>query len=274
MESRQVLVLHANQTGKFRELFVHWSQEKAFTDPPTHKHTYRKEQSSKLPPIHPSRFSAPSWLSRSTHSPTLFFLSWFLLSCSRYVCSFQAPSIFFVHFASLFVFVRSLGKQLIYISLRGGRARWSLRGSDSLHFRCGKCADDGCLAKNTQNARTYTYTHRGSRDQTQPDLAPAEEEEYQTTGSFFCWGIEKHGCHGTAGALLERTRGQPTLRFHSHVRKTVFMIIKWCGKMKQFCSQMQLGLALLAGLCHLQGAWQHGECPAGQQIETTRSPAV
>lgn len=50
----------------------------------------------------------------------------------------------------------------------------------------------------------------------------SEKEEYQT-GSFFCRGLEKHGRHHTAGALLKRIRDQLPLRFHSHVRSVTFM---------------------------------------------------
>lgn len=53
----------------------------------------------------------------------------------------------------------------------------------------------------------------------------AEEEEYQTTGSFVWCGLLKHGHHSTAAALLKRTRDQPPFKFHSNVRESMFVTI-------------------------------------------------
>ena len=80
----------------------------------------------------------------------------------------------------------------------------------------------------------YTRTHKNTHAPLTGRLEPAgshnssEEEEYQTTGSFFCRGLEKHGHHHTAGALLRRTRDQPPPRFQSHVRE-VHDVEKWKG---------------------------------------------
>ena len=46
---------------------------------------------------------------------------------------------------------------------------------------------------------THTHTHMLlCLEKQRPEPAGShnsrEEEEYQTTGSFFCWGLQKHGC--------------------------------------------------------------------------------
>lgn len=95
------------------------------------------------------------------------------------------------------------------------------RDSDSLGFKY------GCPAEYTLDTHTLLHKHALLTGRPVPARShnSAEEEEYQTTGSFVCCSLLKHGHQCTAGSLLRRTRDQPPLRFHSHVREGMFMII-------------------------------------------------
>lgn len=57
-----------------------------------------------------------------------------------------------------------------------------------------------------------------------------EKEEYQTTGSFFYGGRQKHGCHHTAGALWEKNQ-----KISPHWDSTAMWerACSWCRKIKQ-----------------------------------------
>lgn len=66
-----------------------------------------------------------------------------------------------------------------------------------------------------------------NRDRSQPDLTIAQRKRsIKQQVHFSAEAFKKHGHHQTAGALLERARNQPPLRFHSHVREGMFRILE------------------------------------------------
>lgn len=100
--NRQAATLHANEISQLKRplcpngLVAPESQGFALSSPtaegghdwPRHTSIYRKQLTPWFPSKHPSFFSAPHWLPSSVHSAISLSLSWFLLGCSRYVCSF------------------------------------------------------------------------------------------------------------------------------------------------------------------------------------------
>lgn len=183
-ESGPAAALHANQISQLRGLFVHWhrwllrargppSSLPLLTDPHTHTYTQTYTGSNGHPGSH-QHIPASFHPSASSLALSPFCLSWFLLSCSRYVCSFQTLSICFVLSVFLFVFVY---RKRINIKLQAVKAWLSFRGSDSLHFNRG---DDGCPAEYALDTHTHTHiaplTGGGNRDRSQPDLTIAQRK--------------------------------------------------------------------------------------------------
>lgn len=215
-ESVQAAALHANQISQLRGLFVRWHRcllrartllRGAFTDAP-HRHT--QEATDTLVPINThGLFSAP-----------LLALSFFCLSC--FSAWLQSLCLLFPDsFHLLCALCLSLLTEHLSTSTYG-IAVWStdqggLFLEEVIHHISN--VEMTVVRQNTPWAHTNRHMLLCLEEQ-RPEPAGShnskEEEEYQTTGSFFCRGLQKHGRHHTAGALLERTRNQPPLRFHSH----------------------------------------------------------
>lgn len=185
--------------------------------PPPLTLTHRKQQTPQFPSIHPQPLFIPS----AGFLCAFLCLSWFLLGC--YVCRL-IPSVLCSPSFRLFLYTATTNQHRPagqHCSVLVG-ARWSFL-EEVIHH----------ISNVEMSGRTrprHTYTHTCSSDRERPEPAgshnSSEEEEYQTTGSFFCRGLEKHGRRRTAGALLKRTRDQPPLRFHSHVREVTFTVLK------------------------------------------------